>query len=282
MNLPDQAWLSPAKLNLFLHITGRREDGYHLLQTVFQFLNYSDELFFERRDDERIALYTDLEGVSRSENLVVKAAQQLQKRLPQPQGISIRINKRIPMGGGLGGGSSNAATTLYALNRIWRAGLEPGQLAELGLTLGADVPVFLYGHAAFAEGVGEILRKIEPPEHWYVVISPGVAVSTEEIFSHPQLTRRSPGIKIRDFLAGQKTENVCQDVVSELYPEVAKALEFLDTTAPSVKARMTGTGSCVFAPYKDRKTAEKAIENMPLHWHGFVAKSSNRSALYKP
>lgn len=274
-------WAAPAKLNLFLHITGRREDGYHLLQSVFQFLDYSDELEFELRDDGQIILETEFPHVPHEQNLIVKAARCLQKSSEQCPGVSIRIDKKLPMGGGLGGGSSNAATTLVALNQLWDVGLSEDELAQVGLVLGADVPVFVRGYAAWAEGVGENLQPIELSEPWFLVVSPGVEISTQEIFSSPSLTRDCSIIRVRDFLGGQQTENVCQPIVIKLYPEVAKALDFLDTTASLAKARMTGTGSCVFTSYPDKKTAEKALDDLPKQWRGFIAKGCNVSPLYR-
>lgn len=282
MMVSRKTWLSPAKLNLFLHITGRRSDGYHLLQTVFQFLNYSDELRFDIRNDGLIRLETVFEGVEHEDNLIVRAAQLLKPycKNPQYQGVSIQIEKRLPMGGGLGGGSSNAATTLVALNTLWDLGLGTDELALLGLSLGADVPVFIHGYAAWAEGVGENLMPIELPERWFTVVSPGVEVSTGKIFSHEQLTRNCSAIRIRDFLGGHATQNVCQPIVTSLYPTVAKALKLLDTTSPVGEARMTGTGSCVFAGYPDKARAEDALSVLPDDWTAFVAKAQNQSPLY--
>ena len=278
----DQPWLSPAKINLFLHITGRRDDGYHLLQSVFQFLDYSDKLYFDVTVDGNIKLVTPFEDVEPEDNLIVRAARSLHDLKPScKKGAVIRIDKRLPMGGGLGGGSSNAATTLIALNELWQLGLSIDELAETGLLLGADVPVFVRGYSAWAEGVGEQLQPVEVPELWYCVIAPGVNISTAEIFSNEQLTRNCPAITIRDFLGGHATQNVCQPIVTTLYPAVAKALKLLDTTSPVSEARMTGTGSCVFAGYKDRNSAEKALSLVPQDWTAFVAKAKNRSPLFR-
>lgn len=281
MSNARSTWAAPAKLNLFLHITGRREDGYHLLQSVFQFVDYCDQLEFELRDDGQIVLETNFPNVPHEQNLIVKAARGVEKTLGRCPGVSIRIDKKLPMGGGLGGGSSNAATTLVALNRLWNAELSEDELAQIGLKLGADVPVFVRGYAAWAEGVGESLEKIELPEPWFLVVSPGVEISTQEIFSSSGLTRDCSVIRVRDFLGGQQTENVCQPIVIKLYPEVAKALDFLDTTPSFAKARMTGTGSCVFTSYPDKKTAENALNDLPKQWQGFVAKGCNVSPLYR-
>ena len=278
----DHAWLSPAKINLFLHITGRRYDGYHLLQSVFQFLDYSDELFFDVNDDGATELVTPFEGVDPEENLIVRAVGKLRELRPDcKKGVFITINKRLPMGGGLGGGSSNAATTLVALNQLWQLDLTADELADAGLSLGADVPVFIRGYSAWAEGVGEKLQPVEVPELWYCVIAPGVEISTAEIFSNEQLTRNCPAITIRDFLGGHTTQNVCQPIVTSLYPAVAKALKLLDTTSPVSEARMTGTGSCVFAGYSDQNSAEKALSFVPADWTAFVAKAKNRSPLFR-
>ncbi len=280
MTLFDKAWLAPAKLNLFLHITGQRKDGYHLLQTAFQFLDYSDELYFDLRNDDKVKLLTPFEGVAPEDNLIVKAALMIQQRLAKPQGISIQIKKKLPIGGGLGGGSSNAATVLIALNEIWKIGLSSDELAKIGLMLGADVPVFIHGVSAWAEGIGEKLQPINPPTPCILVLSPGVQVSTAKIFTNSRLTRNCPAITIRDFLEAQISSNVCEDVVTDIYPEVAKALKFLDTTQITGRARMTGTGSCVFAPYDSQEQATLALKKLPCNWNGFVAQACNRSPLY--
>lgn len=273
------AWPAPAKLNLFLHITGRRDDGYHLLQTVFQFLDFGDTLNFSARDNAQITQAHPLPGVEWESNLIYKAAALLRPHASAFCGVSIDLQKRLPMGGGIGGGSSDAATTLVALNRLWRCGLSEDALAELGLQLGADVPVFVRGRAAWAEGVGEHLEPVILPEPWFAVIYPGVEIPTPEIFRHPALTRDSRALTIRDFLAGATVCNVCEPVAKELYPSVAKAIEFLDTTAPSGVARMTGTGSCVFAQYPDKQAAESAVADLPASWRGFAAKGCNSSPL---
>lgn len=268
-------WPAPAKLNLFLHITGRRDDGYHLLQTVFQFLDFGDTLRFDIRDDGVIRRLDPLPGVSEESDLIVRAARLLKKVSACSQGADIALEKRLPMGGGLGGGSSDAATTLVALNRLWGLGLEVDRLAELGLELGADVPVFVRGHAAWAEGVGDIITPVKLNQPWFVVLIPGVQVSTKEIFTDPELTRASPAIKIRDFLAGQG-RNVCQEIVVKHYPAVAEALEWLGRHG---KAMMTGTGACVFAAFETQEQAETVFADKPTKWDGFVAHGLNRSPL---
>ncbi|MDU7776161.1 MAG: 4-(cytidine 5'-diphospho)-2-C-methyl-D-erythritol kinase, partial [Citrobacter sp.] len=236
-------WPSPAKLNLFLYITGRRADGYHTLQTLFQFLDYGDTLSLEPRRDGEIHLLTPVDGVAHEDNLIVRAARLLMKtaaergRLPAGSGADIRIEKRLPMGGGLGGGSSNAATVLVALNHLWQCGLSLDELAELGLTLGADVPVFVRGHAAFAEGVGEILTPVEPAEKWYLVAHPGVSIPTPMIFNDPDLPRNTPKRSIETLLKCEFS-NDCEVIARKRFREVDAALSWLLEYAPS---RLTGT-----------------------------------------
>lgn len=271
----SKSWPAPAKLNLFLHITGRREDGYHLLQTVFQFLDFGDELVFTPREDGRIQRLTEIAGVPAEQDLVVRAAKLLKHEAGLDAGVDLEINKRLPMGGGLGGGSSDAATTLVALNRIWDCGLTLAQLAKLGLQLGADVPVFIRGQAAWAEGVGEELIPVELPEAWFVVLIPPVNVSTAKVFSDPQLIRDCPTITIRDFLAGAG-DNVCEPLVRTHYPQVDAALSDLSKYAAS---RMTGTGACVFAAFEQEQQARAAWDGLKGHWQGFVARGLNRSPL---
>ncbi len=273
---PTTCWPAPAKLNLFLHITGRRDDGYHLLQTVFQFVDFGDEICIRLRQDGQIRRNSELEGVPAERDLVVRAAGLLQDRIGTRQGADITVDKRLPMGGGLGGGSSDAATVLVALNRLWDGGLSEDALAELGLSLGADVPVFIRGQAAWAEGVGEHLHPVSLPEPWFVVLCPPVTVPTAEVFSAAQLRRDCPAITIRDFLAGGAVENVCEPLVRRLYPEVDAALRALDTHAP---ARMTGTGACVFASFDSEASARRAFAALSATWPGFVAKGCNESPL---
>ena len=270
--------LSPAKLNLMLHITGRREDGYHNLQTLFQFLDYGDTLTFTRREDSMIHLSPDIAGVKREDNLIVRAAQALQSRLDKPKGISIELNKILPMGGGLGGGSSNAATTLLALNKLWELELSFDELAKIGLALGADVPVFVRGFSAFAEGVGERLTPaLELDEPWYLVVCPSVHVDTAKIFSHQCLTRDSAPINMRTALT-QGGRNDCQAIVSELYPEVGNALILLNKFS---LAKMTGTGACIFSSFGSEEEAQYVSNQLPAEYVFFVAKGSNTSATHK-
>ena len=269
-------WPAPAKLNLFLHITGQRPDGYHLLQTVFQFLDFGDRLRFQLRDDAQVRRVNDLPGVAEEADLVVRAARMLQQHCKHEQGVDIEVNKRLPMGGGLGGGSSDAATTLVALNHLWQCGLDDSVLMQLGLSLGADVPVFIQGQAAWAEGVGEELTTVDLPEPWFVVLCPPITVSTAEVFSSPQLRRDCPPITIRAFLAGGDVHNVCEPLVRARYPEVEAALRELEAFAP---ARMTGTGACVFAAFDEETTARQAHAALADKWSGFVARGMNISPL---
>jgi len=269
-------WLSPAKINLFLHITGQREDGYHNLQTAFQFLDYCDTLSIEVTSDGEIKLLTPIDGVEHEDNLIVRAAKLLQQYCGTTKGALISVDKKLPMGGGLGGGSSNAATTLVALNKVWNCNLSNEELAKLGLSLGADVPVFIHGYAAWAEGVGEELTAIYPDEPWYVVIVPNCHVSTAEIFSSSQLTRDCKSMTIAGFLSGEG-RNVCEDVVMKHYPPVAEALDWL---ARYAKPRMTGTGACAFADFDNQEKAQRVIDSLPSNWQGFVAKGCNKSPLY--
>ncbi len=272
MTNPQAIWPAPAKLNLMLRITGRREDGYHELQTVFQFLNLSDELRFRARQDQSIKC-TGIPELDDKNNLIVHAAQLLQATTHTKLGSDIQIHKKLPMGGGLGGGSSDAATTLLALNRLWGTGLETAQLAELGLQLGADVPVFIHGQSAWAEGIGEKISPISLPEPWYLVLMPPVHVSTGEIFCDSRLTRDADRIKIRDFLAGQH-DNDCLPIVRNRYPEVADALDWLGNYAD---ARLTGTGACIFAEFQSQQEAEALLNKAPAGLTGFVARGLNQS-----
>lgn len=268
-------WPAPAKLNLFLHITGRRQDGYHMLQTVFQFIDLVDDIDFQVTADGAIRRLSAMHGVAEEDDLVIRAARLLQEHSGSAHGVDIKVNKRIPEGGGLGGGSSDAATTLVALNKLWQTGLEPSQLMELGLLLGADVPVFVHGHAAWAEGVGEQLTPVEPAEVYYLVIHPGCSVSTAAIFNAPDLTRNTPPITIRDFL-DRGGINDCETVVRKQYAEVNAAITWLNQYAPS---RLTGTGACVFAGFEDESSAQAAREQLPATWQGFVVRGMNRSPL---
>lgn len=269
-------WLAPAKINRFLHITAQRDDGYHELQTVFQFLDYSDELSFEVLDHDEISLLKPLPGVQVEDDLTVRAARLLQQHANCSKGVQISINKRLPMGGGLGGGSSDAATTLVALNQLWKLKIDMFSLAELGLQLGADVPIFIHGYAAWAEGIGETLSAIHLDEPWFVVLCPSVNVSTAEIFSSPSLRRDCAPITIEHFLSGDGG-NVCEPVVCELYPEVRQAMQWLEKFAP---VRMTGTGACVFAVMASEQEAHRVLSQCPGQYHGFVAQGQNISPLY--
>jgi len=276
-------WPAPAKINLFLHITGRRADGYHLLQTIFQFLDYGDTLTFAVRQDGAIRRLTEIPGVPAECDLTVRAARQLQALTGTPLGVDIGIEKQLPMGGGLGGGSSDAATTLVALNHLWRLGLSEDELAMLGLKLGADVPVFVRGRAAWAEGVGEVLTPLELPEPWFLVVIPPCHVPTAELFAAPELTRNVQTLKIPAFLSGQwseqwreQTVNVFEPVVRQRYPDVDNALKWLAKFAP---ARMSGSGACLFAPFVSEVLAQEVLAQLPPQWRGFVAKGLNCSPL---
>ncbi|QKZ03088.1 4-(cytidine 5'-diphospho)-2-C-methyl-D-erythritol kinase [Pseudomonas eucalypticola] len=277
MTHPRLTLPAPAKLNLMLHILGRRADGYHELQTLFQFLDYGDELDFALRQDGEIRLHTEIEGVPHDSNLIVKAARKLQDLSGTALGADIWLRKVLPMGGGIGGGSSDAATTLLGLNHLWNTGIDVDRLAALGLGLGADVPVFVRGHAAFAEGVGEILTPVEPEEPWYLVLIPQVSVSTAEIFSDPLLTRDSLPIKVRPVPKGN-SRNDCEAVVSRRYPEVLNALNSLKKFT---EARLTGTGSCVFGAFPSKAEADKVSHLLAETLTGFVAKGSNISMLHR-
>lgn len=277
MSKPEPISLAaPAKLNLFLHITGRRPDGYHQLQTLFQLLDYGDQLHFCARTDSRLELESNLRDVARQDNLVVRAARLMQAYQPGA-GVTIKLDKRLPMGGGLGGGSSDAATTLVALNRLWNCGLSVEQLQQLGLQLGADVPVFVGGRTAWAEGVGEQLRPLETKPQWFLVLSPECQVSTAQIFSHKELTRDTPNITVAAFLE-QGAGNDCQALVRKLYPQVDKALIWLQKFAPH--AQMSGTGACIFAAFESAEKAQETLAQAPDYLPGFVARGVNRSPVY--
>lgn len=268
-------WPAPAKINLFLHVVGRRPDGYHRLQTVFQFLDYGDELVFRVRDDGRVARTQASAPFLPEDDLSVRAARLLQTESGTTRGVEIDLSKRIPIGAGLGGGSSDAATTLIALNRLWGLGLGRSELAALGLRLGADVPVFIGGHAAWAEGVGEILTEIDPEEGWYLVMAPPVQVSTAEIFKARSLTAYSTPITIRDFHAG-RVRNDLEQVARQHYPEVDRALQWL---AGFGAARMTGSGGGVYLKVVDRAQGERILAQRPSWLGGFVARGVNRHPL---
>jgi len=271
-----EKWPAPAKLNLMLRITGRKPDGYHLLQTVFQMLDLCDWLTFYPVDDGSVSLKNPIPGVPEQDDLTVRAANLLKKQTGCEQGVCIEIEKNLPMGGGLGGGSSDAATTLVVLNHLWGLGLSKQALMDLGLQLGADVPVFVFGCSAWAEGVGEHLKEVSLPEQWVVIIKPDCHVNTGEIFSAKELTRDSDCIKMSDFLAGD-CRNDCADVVYSRYEPVKKAI---DALALYGKARLTGTGACVFAQFSDKREAEIACNALKDGWTVFLAKGLNQSLLY--
>ena len=269
------AWPAPAKLNLFLHVTGRRADGYHELQTLFQFLDFGDELYFTPRGDGVITRTGGSPDVAEADDLVVRAARLLQKASGTGLGADIKLVKRIPLGGGLGGGSSDAATTLMGLNRLWNLGFPTDEIAALGLRLGADVPVFVRGQAAWAEGVGERLMPMKPPERWYLVVAPEAQVSTAEIFGAPELKRDCLPVTYEDFLAG-KTSNVCEPATLRRYPAVAEAMEWLRAWG---QPRMSGTGASVFVDFETEAQAHKAGNKVPGQWRHFVARGLNQSPL---
>lgn len=272
----SQAFPAPAKLNLFLHVIGRRADGYHLLQSVFRFIDRSDTVHLTLRADGRVVRETDLPGVPEDRDLTVRAARLLQPHAPAGAGVGIRVDKVLPMGGGLGGGSSDAATVLLALNRLWQVNLSRPALQALGLQLGADVPVFVFGQTAFAEGVGEILHPVSAPPAWYVVLTPPVEVPTAAVFAAPELTRDTPRLKIAPFSTGAG-RNDLQPVVLLRYPEVARHLEWL---AQFGEARMTGSGACVFATFGTEAAAREVLARLPATMQGFVAQGLDRHPLY--
>tara|TARA_B110000438_G_scaffold38693_1_gene38504 strand:+ start:37789 stop:38625 length:837 start_codon:yes stop_codon:yes gene_type:complete len=268
--------LAPAKLNLFLHILGRRNDGYHNLQSLFQLLDFGDDLHFETDTSGTISLHLDsnseIKKIPMDDNLIIRATELLRANYGRNQlGASITLTKRIPIGSGLGGGSSNAAATLKALNKLWNCGLEKQELATMGLELGADVPVFVWGKSAWAEGVGERLEAIEIEPCWYLVINPNSIVSTAQIFSQENLTRNSPAIKMADFLAG-RAKNDCEAVTRNLHPEVNEALNWLGQFS---EARMTGTGSAVFSRFENEAAAQAVFAKRPSSLNGFVARGIN-------
>lgn len=276
------AWPAPAKINLFLHITGRAADGYHDLQTVFQLLDWCDELQIEPTAGPEIVRVAGPAAIAAADDLCLRAARLLQQATGCRQGARIALRKRIPTGGGLGGGSSDAATVLCVLDRLWGLGLGIDRLAELGLRLGADVPLFVRGESAWGEGRGERLTPLAPPERWFVILHPGVSVSTAEVFQAPELTRNSPVITIRDLSPGaawgSSTRNDCEAVVRSRVPEVAAALDWLAGYAPS---RMTGTGACVFAAFDSAAAAERVAARVPEVWTSRVAKGVQRSPLHQ-
>jgi 4-diphosphocytidyl-2-C-methyl-D-erythritol kinase len=270
-----RCWPAPAKLNLFLHVVGRRADGYHDLQTVFQLIDLADDIQIEVRADGRIERLAGPAQVPPEADLVIRAARALQGACGSQLGASLSVTKRIPMGGGLGGGSSDAATVLVALNRMWDCGLSEDDLAAIGVELGADVPVFVRGRSAWAEGRGERLTPVELPARCFVLVHPQVHVPTAAVFQAPELTRNSPPITMGGFLESGG-RNDFEPVVRARYPEVARALDWLGQFAP---ARLTGTGSCIFAPCASRKEAQDIVERVPAQWRGMVARGMNVSPL---
>ena len=275
MTLSSLVFKSPAKLNLMLHITGRRDDGYHLLQTVFQFIDLYDHLTFEITQDGLIKRAHSQTAVDEADDIVLLAAKLLQAKYSVPLGLRYSIEKHIPIGGGLGGGSSNAATTLMVLNKLWQLNLDSSELATLGLELGADVPVFVEGQSAWASGIGEDLMPINLPKPWFVVIYPEIFVSTGEIFASEQLTRNCDPITIRAFLAGGG-RNVCEPVACRLYPDIQNAIDWLNQYSI---AKMTGTGACIFASFDSLEQAESVISLAPKHWSLFVVKAMNKNPI---
>jgi len=275
---------APAKLNLFLHITGQRDDGYHELQTLFQMLDFGDQLTFSannNNNDNEITISPAIPGVALGDNLIFRAGQLIRQKTGCHLGAHVELEKRLPIGGGLGGGSSDAATALVGFNRLWNTQLSVDELTELGCQLGADVPVFVRGKTAWGEGIGEKLISVELPQIWFLVVIPDCQVNTGEIFSNKALTRDSRFMKMRASFERSTFDawrNDCQDIVEQLHPEVKAAREWLQQFAT---ARMTGTGACVFAQFDSEKAAKAVFSNRPEHLQGFVAKSSNTSMLYK-
>lgn len=271
----DREWPAPAKINLFLHVIGRRADGYHLLQTVFRFIDRADSLRCEPRGDGRIVLATPLPGVAPESDLTVRAAEALRQATGCTAGATLHVSKRLPMGGGLGGGSSDAATTLLALNRLWRTGLDSASLQRIGLALGADVPVFIHGRSVFAEGVGERFTDVDLPPAWYLVLVPPVGVPTAEIFRSPRLRRDTPPIAASAWRPGIG-RNDLEDVACALYPEVARHLDWLRTYGD---ARMSGSGACCFVAFDQEAAARAAHAALPVGLSGFVAAGLDRHPL---
>lgn len=277
----QRIWPAPAKLNLFLHVTGRRADGYHSLQTAFRLIDLADTLRFAARDDAEVTLRRPLPGVPAEQDLCVRAAALLRQATGHRGGVDIELDKRIPVGGGLGGGSSDAATTLVALNHLWRLGLKRGELQQLALKLGADVPLFVFGENAFAEGVGEQLTPLALPAAWYLLLLPPVQVSTAAVFAAPELTREAKPIRITAFFDGLKQRalrNDLEPVVSKRYPEVARHLAWLNEHG---EARMSGSGACVYAEYSTESAAHAAHAQLPQSMRGLVARGLERHPLYE-
>ncbi|MBQ4847576.1 4-(cytidine 5'-diphospho)-2-C-methyl-D-erythritol kinase [Pseudoalteromonas sp. MMG005] len=264
--------IAPAKLNLFLHINHQRVDGYHELETLFTFLDFGDELTFTLRNEKEIILCGDISDIPQQDNLIYKAALALQPYKNTPLGINIKLIKKLPMGGGVGGGSSDAATTLLTLNHLWQCDLSIAELAKIGLNLGADVPVFIHGKTAIAQGIGEELTSINLPKKWYCVVFPNVHISTAEIFTHPELPRNTP--KLSEDWKLADTSNDCEALVKKLNCEVEKTLLWLLKYGPS---RMTGTGACCFVELDSQIAAQRVLNSLPSCWHGFVAPNTTIS-----
>jgi 4-diphosphocytidyl-2-C-methyl-D-erythritol kinase len=283
VRLPGPDYPAPAKLNLFLHVVGRRADGYHLLQSVFTLIDACDRLRFRVRDDARIERVNDVAGVTSDEDLAVRAARLLQEASGTAQGVDIEIDKRIPMGGGLGGGSSDAATVLMAMNELWKTGFDREALAEIGAGLGADVPFFIFGRSAWAEGIGDRLRAVDVPPRWYAVLTPPIGVPTQVAYGAAELTRNTEPLKMEDFSAqptvfapGGMFHNDLEPVVTARFPQVREHLEWLRRHAD---ARMTGSGSCVFAAFDSREAAQRVIDALPAPMTGFVAQGLSQHPL---
>ncbi len=275
-------YFAPAKLNLMLRVVGRRADGYHLLQTVFRFIDYGDTLRFRVRDDGMITRVNAVPGVPAASDLCVRAAHLLQQATGTTLGVDIQLDKRLPMGGGLGGGSSDAATTLLALNGLWKTALTRQQLIDLSVKLGADVPVFVFGQNALAEGIGEQLSALTLPPAWYVVLCPPVSVPTAHIFNHPELKRDAKKVIIQGFFGGSAAGvNDLQPLVAKLYPEVAQHLAWLSSVIPdNSRALMTGSGACVFAALETEQAAQQVLAKVPAGMQGFVAQGLPRHPLH--
>ena len=276
--MPEVTYLAPAKINLFLHITSKRADGYHNLQTIFQLLDYGDEITFSLRNDGEIKRIYGNETISPDKDLILRSAHTLKKYSKTVSGVDIGVIKKIPSGGGLGGGSSNAATVLIALNDLWNLKLPKSELFDIGQTLGADVPVFVNGHSAWAEGKGDILTPINLPRFFYLVVSINKHISTQEIFTHKALTMSPVQRKISDFSLVSNPHNDCLDAAIELEGEIQQALNHLDSTENHLGvARMTGSGCCVFIAFENKEDAVLANEKLPSQWSGFVAQAIDRS-----
>ena len=274
-------YLSPAKINLFLHITSKRDDGYHNLQTIFQLLDFYDEIDFSLRNDGKINRTSGNEDILISDDLMIKSAKKLKQYSGTNFGVDIKIIKKIPTGGGLGGGSSNAATTLVALNKLWNLKLTNTELISIGKDIGADVPIFIEGRSSWAEGIGEILTPLNLPEYYYLVVSINKQISTREIFSHKALTMSPLQRKITDFSLVSNPHNDCLDAAIDLESEIKDALMYLNSTRKHVdEARMTGSGSCVFVAFEHESDALIANKELPSKWVGFVAKAIDKSPLY--